>query len=35
MMELSSESSLGSLLDRAEVKPAKPLPRLQKRTRLS
>ena len=31
MMELSSES----LSDRAEVNPAKPLPRLQKRTRLS
>ena len=31
MMELSSES----LLDRAEANPAKPLPRLQKRTRLS
>ena len=31
MMELSSES----LSDRAEVNPAQPLPRLQKRTRLS
>lgn len=31
MMELSSES----LSDRAEANPAKPLPRLQKRTRLS
>ena len=35
MMELSSESSLESLSDRAEVNPAKPLPRLQKRARLS
>ena len=35
MMELSPERSLESLSDRAEVNPAKPLPRLQKRARLS